>query len=443
MAPEQFEGKPTAQSDLWAVGVLLHQVLTGVTPFCGSTVEQYRERICTQPPEFGPRFAELPAEVRELIYRCLERDPARRFRSARELGSALAEIATGGSAGECPRCKAPLPPGAELCPECTFSQTRPEAEPQKWLPDRRKGRPGRRRFWIILAVLLGLAAAAYGAYRVWQNLRPGWIARRAVESSVRPGLGLGAKEEIVRSALAQVGGGRPRKELEERIRAIEQARESWRRILQLESSSDGTYEERLQALKSFAALYPDSAEGGEVTARLKTWEEDYRQFSAAEQIEKQPGVKISTALAEWERFLADRKTDFRRGYAESRVQFWQNELTNYEGYAELTVISAVGLPPSDRGLLGRVPPDPYFVLTQSGKVLYRSGVRGKNPAPVWNEKVRVHLRPDLDLILEIRDNRLIGSRLLLWRKLAPLPANGKFRVAEGTIEVDLEILRER
>jgi len=103
----------------------------------------------------------------------------------------------------------------------------------------------------------------------------------------------------------------------------------------------------------------------------------------------------------------------------------------------------VGLPPSDRGLLGRVPPDPYFVLTQSGKVLYRSGVRGKNPAPVWNEKVRVHLRPDLDLILEIRDNRLIGSRLLLWRKLAPLPANGKFRVAEGTIEVDLEILRER
>jgi len=355
MAPEQFEGKSAAQSDLWAVGILLCQMLTGETPFHGKTVEEYREAVCTEAPEFGPRFSELPAGVRDVIRRCLERDLDRRFRSAKELVSALAES----SARQCPRCGASLPADSDLCAECTLAQPTLERAPHKWTPARKR----RRLYWIALLVAAALAASAYGGYWAWRNLRPEWIARRTGDSSA--------------------------------------------------------------------------------AKKLKLGEEDQRQFSAAEQLDKQPGTKICAALAAWNDYLAHQETDFQRAYAQSRIQFWTNALNNYTGYAELSVISAAGLPPSDHGIFGHSRPDPYFVLQQSGRELYRSRLLNANPAPSWNEKTRVFLRPDLDLTLEIHDKKLVGSRLLLRRNLIPLPPDGRFRVVEGSIEVDLEIARER
>jgi eukaryotic-like serine/threonine-protein kinase len=93
MSPEQARGLPVdARSDLFALGSLLYEALTGVSPFAGGTVLETLTRICTarQRPAAELR-PEVPAALSELVDRLLEKDPARRPESAFEVAAALAE----------------------------------------------------------------------------------------------------------------------------------------------------------------------------------------------------------------------------------------------------------------------------------------------------------------------------------------------------------------
>jgi dienelactone hydrolase/predicted Ser/Thr protein kinase len=92
MSPEQLLGKPLdARSDLFSLGVVMYEMLTGRMPFGGSTAVAIADAILHAPPRPMPEVA-APERLKAVILRLLEKDPARRYASAEELKAELAEI---------------------------------------------------------------------------------------------------------------------------------------------------------------------------------------------------------------------------------------------------------------------------------------------------------------------------------------------------------------
>ena len=88
MAPEVLLGsRADARSDLWALGIVLHELCSGAVPFQGPSVVALCDAILHQPP--APLPKRVSPALRAVIERLLEKDPERRYRTAGEVCAAL------------------------------------------------------------------------------------------------------------------------------------------------------------------------------------------------------------------------------------------------------------------------------------------------------------------------------------------------------------------
>jgi len=138
MAPEQARGKPVdRRADIWAFGVVLTEMLTGRHVFQGETVSDVMVSVLSGPIDLTGLPANVPRRVREVIARCLERDPKRRLRDIGE-----ARLALDPAAGEVSTYGVPPVAAGEA------ALTTPPRRPPTFLP------------WILAGVSLAIAATA-------------------------------------------------------------------------------------------------------------------------------------------------------------------------------------------------------------------------------------------------------------------------------------------
>ncbi|UCG58910.1 MAG: protein kinase, partial [Phycisphaerales bacterium] len=109
MSPEQARGKSTDhRTDIWSFGCIMYEMLTGNVPFEGETATDTVARILEREPDWEVLPQETPTNIRDLLRRCLEKDPRRRLRDIGDAGIELRETLTLPATATAARAAAPV-----------------------------------------------------------------------------------------------------------------------------------------------------------------------------------------------------------------------------------------------------------------------------------------------------------------------------------------------
>ena len=97
LSPEQARGAPVdPRSDLYSLGIVLYEMLTGHVPFTGDTPVEIAMKHLSQVPEPPSKLRpEVPHDLDAIVMRALAKDPDQRYESAEEMDADLARVARG------------------------------------------------------------------------------------------------------------------------------------------------------------------------------------------------------------------------------------------------------------------------------------------------------------------------------------------------------------
>ena len=166
MSPEQALGDPnlTPASDLYSLGAVLFQMVTGTLPFDGDSSQQIvGKHIADPPPDASEVNGKVPRAISEVILRCMEKQPRDRFQSAAEVIAALEGVEgvapvqpTRSSRATRSRSRT-AEARTELLSSTATTAPRPSsARPARSTAPRRVG-------WVLLAIALPLVVLGAGA----------------------------------------------------------------------------------------------------------------------------------------------------------------------------------------------------------------------------------------------------------------------------------------
>ncbi|MHC4777202.1 MAG: serine/threonine-protein kinase [Planctomycetota bacterium] len=97
MAPECISGRPPdLQSDIYSLGIVFYEILTGCVPFNGDTpTEIFQSHLNEIPVPIGELVPDASLKVANIVYRCIEKQPSSRYSNCQELLADLNEILAG------------------------------------------------------------------------------------------------------------------------------------------------------------------------------------------------------------------------------------------------------------------------------------------------------------------------------------------------------------
>ena len=208
LSPEQAKGAPVDQtSDLYSVGVVLYELLTGVVPFSGDTpVEIAMKHLSTIPEPPSAKRADVPRDLDLVVMRALAKDPAERYQSAEEMDADLRRINRGVAISpvteEAATAIISRPP-----PAAVTEITRTPRPPVPYAPPSAYydyDEPPRRALWPWLVALLFVSAALVGGYFLYSQIQDQLSGSKTV--AVRNYVGLREANAV---ALIRQSGLRP------------------------------------------------------------------------------------------------------------------------------------------------------------------------------------------------------------------------------------------
>ena len=179
LSPEQARGTAVDQrSDLYSVGIVLYELLTGTVPFSGdSPVEIAMKHLSSKPPLPSSRRADIAHDLDLVVMRALAKDPDDRYQDAEEMDADLARVARGGAvSGQTNEAATAIIQAPSAMPTAITQARSVQERPPGYTPapvyyDYDESPRRRRAIWPWLLVLLLLVGAGIAGVYLYDRVQ--------------------------------------------------------------------------------------------------------------------------------------------------------------------------------------------------------------------------------------------------------------------------------